>query len=159
MVGRAFQVLTLPERLVQVTGRGTRLGADADGSWAYREIGERLFGRSGRVCSGDRVASVREVMEAPPNIATDAQPGYSVVAYQSGYSVRVKATVRFWSESKIRACQPMRGRRAKQSDGPELGIGRVAPTQRTPLFRRVTTMEDCSRGGNMDGILYLRETT
>ena len=82
-VGRAPRILTLPGRLVQAPDQGTRLGADADDSWARRVIGERLFGRSGGVCSGDRRASFREEMEFPPNIATDAQPGYSAVAYQS----------------------------------------------------------------------------
>ena len=48
LVGRAFQVSTLPEILVQVPDQGTRLGADV--SWAYRAIGERLFGRSESVC-------------------------------------------------------------------------------------------------------------
>ena len=41
LVGRAFRVWTLPERLVQIPGQrnwrpGARLGKDADGSWVRK---------------------------------------------------------------------------------------------------------------------------
>ena len=126
---------------------GARLGPDASGLYS------QMVSDLGATPPGIRKAGFREVMEVlrrpgqvgyPPNVATDAQLGFSVMASQSAevFSPEARRKVVFWSASR----EPARGpaKAAKQDtwpNGRRWATAHVAPTQPARRRRPVTWRE------------------